>query len=91
MDIVIMTIGAHHLLDLPRLLPTPGPRSHFVDAVATPHVRPILTFWHARQSRCSTIQCATGWSVWVAVMLGTPAWRSWWARLILTCTCNDRR
>ena len=25
----------------------------------------------------------TGWSVWVAVMLGTYVWRSWWARLIL--------
>ena len=25
----------------------------------------------------------TGWSVWVAVMLGTYVWRSWWARLTL--------
>ena len=25
----------------------------------------------------------TGWSIWVAVMLGTYVWRSWWARLLL--------
>ena len=25
----------------------------------------------------------TGWSIWVAVMLGTYVWRSWWARLTL--------
>ena len=24
-----------------------------------------------------------GWSIWVAFMLGTYVWRSWWARLIL--------
>ena len=26
----------------------------------------------------------TGWSVWVAFMLGTYVWRSWRARLIVT-------
>ena len=75
--LVIMTIGAlitywTYPLAPPRLVPDLG----FVDAVAA-HTSAYSHLYGAMPSM------HTGWSVWVAVMLGTYVWRSWWARLIL--------
>ena len=75
--LVIMTIGAlitywTYPLAPPRLVPDLG----FVDAVAA-HTSAYSHLFGTMPSM------HTGWSVWVAVMLGTYVWRSWWARLIL--------
>ena len=47
--------------------------------LAPPRLAPDLGFVDA----VAMPSMHTGWSVWVAVMLGTYVWRSWWARLIL--------
>ena len=84
--LVIMTIGAlitywTYPLAPPRLVPELG----FVDAVAE-HTSVYSHLFGTLANPYGAIPSMhTGWSVWVAVMLGTYVWRSWWARLLLAC------
>ncbi|MDU5607787.1 MAG: phosphatase PAP2 family protein [Actinomyces sp.] len=82
--LVIMTIGAlitywTYPLAPPRLVPDLG----FVDAVAAHTSAYSHLFGTLANPYGAMPSMHTGWSVWVAVMLGTYVWRSWWARLIL--------
>ena len=82
--LVIMTIGAlvtywTYPLAPPRLVPEFG----FVDAVAEHTSAYSQLFGTLANPYGAMPSMHTGWSVWVAVMLGTHVWRSWSARLIL--------
>ena len=82
--LVVMTIGAlitywSYPLAPPRLVPEFG----FVDEVAAHTSAYSQLFGTLANPYGAMPSMHTGWSVWVAVMLGTYVWRSWWARLIL--------
>ena len=82
--LVIMTIGAlitywSYPLAPPRLVPGLG----FVDAVAQHTSAYSQLFGTLANPYGAMPSMHTGWSVWVACMLGAYVWRSWWARLIL--------
>ena len=82
--LVIMTIGAlitywTYPLAPPRLVPDLG----FVDAVAAHTSAYSQLFGTLANPYGAMPSMHTGWSIWVAVMLGTYVWRSWWARLLL--------
>ena len=82
--LVVMTIGAlitywSYPLAPPRLVPEFG----FVDEVAARTSAYSQLFGTLANPYGAMPSMHTGWSVWVAVMLGTYVWRSWWARLIL--------
>ena len=82
--LVIMTIGAlvtywTYPLAPPRLVPEFG----FVDAVAEHTSAYSQLFGTLANPYGAMPSMHTGWSVWVAFMLGTYVWRSWWVRLIL--------
>ena len=82
--LVTMTLGAlitywTYPLAPPRLVPELG----FVDAVAEHTSAYSQLFGTLANPYGAMPSMHTGWSVWVAFMLGTYVWRSWWARLIL--------
>ncbi len=82
--LVIMTIGALitywiYPLAPPRLVPDFG----FVDAVAEHTSAYSQLFGTLANPFGAMPSMHMGWSVWVAFMLGTYVWRSWWARLLL--------
>ena len=82
--LVIMTIGAlitywTYPLAPPRLVPDLG----FVDEVAEHTSAYSRLFGTLANPYGAMPSMHTGWSIWVAFMLGTYVWRSWWARLIL--------
>ena len=82
--LVIMTLGAlitywTYPLAPPRLVPELG----FVDAVAEHTSAYSQLFGTLANPYGAMPSMHTGWSLWVAFMLGTYVWRSWWTRLIL--------
>lgn len=82
--LVIMTAGAlvtywTYPLAPPRLVPGLG----ITDAVAQHTSAYSQLFGTLANPYGAMPSMHTGWSVWVAVMLGTYVWRSWWARLTL--------
>ena len=75
---------AYHLLDLPHLLPPRlVPEFGITDAVAQHTSVYSHLFGTLANPYGAMPSMHTGWSVWVACMLGTYVWRSWWARLIV--------
>ena len=83
--LVLMTVGAlitywTYPLAPPRLVPEFG----FVDAVAHHTSAYSQLFGTFANPYGAMPSMHTGWSVWVAFMLGTYVWRTWWARIILT-------
>ena len=82
--LVVMTLGAlvtywSYPLAPPRLVPGLG----IADSVAEHTSSYSNLFGTLANPYGAMPSMHTGWSVWVAVMLGTYVWRSWWARLTL--------
>ena len=82
--LVVMTLGAlvtywSYPLAPPRLVPGLG----IADSVAEHTSSYSHLFGTLANPYGAMPSMHTGWSVWVAVMLGTYVWRSWWARLTL--------
>lgn len=82
--LVVMTLGAlltywTYPLAPPRLVPGLG----IQDAVAQHTSAYSQLFGTLANPYGAMPSMHTGWSIWVAVMLGTYVWRSWWARLTL--------
>lgn len=82
--LVVMTLGAlvtywSYPLAPPRLVPGLG----IADSVAEHASSYSHLFGTLANPYGAMPSMHTGWSVWVAVMLGTYVWRSWWARLTL--------
>ena len=82
--LVVMTLGAlitywTYPLAPPRLVPGLG----ITDSVAEHTSSYSHLFGTLANPYGAMPSMHTGWSVWVAVMLGTYVWRSWWARLTL--------
>lgn len=82
--LVVMTIGAlvtywTYPLAPPRLVNEFG----IVDAVAQHTSSYSQLFGTLANPYGAMPSMHTGWSMWVAFMLGTYVWRSWWARLLL--------
>ena len=82
--LVVMTLGAlitywTYPLAPPRLVPEFG----ITDAVAQHTSVYSHLFGTLANPYGAMPSMHTGWSVWVAFMLGTYVWRSWWARLIV--------
>lgn len=82
--LVAMTLGAlvtywTYPLAPPRLVPGLG----IADSVAEHTSAYSQLFGTLANPYGAMPSMHTGWSVWVAVMLGTYVWRTWWARLTL--------
>ena len=73
---------ARYLLELPACSPAPR-ASCIADSVAEHTASYSHLFGTLANPYGAMPSMHTGWSVWVAVMLGTYVWRSWWARLTL--------
>ena len=74
---------ARHLLELPACSPRLVPGLGIADSVAEHTASYSHLFGPLANPYGAMPSMHTGWSVWVAVMLGTYAWRSRWARLTL--------
>lgn len=82
--LVIMTLGAlatywTYPLAPPRLVSEFG----LVDSVAQHTSTYSQLFGTLANPYGAMPSMHTGWSIWVAVMLGACVWRSWWARALL--------
>ncbi len=83
--LVVMTLGAlvtywTYPLAPPRLVDDFG----VVDAVAHHTSSYSQLFGTLANPYGAMPSMHTGWALWVAFMLGTYVWRSWWARLLLS-------